>query len=79
MMEEIKEKILNYMKSEFDADDELDYDTNIFEEGYADSLDSTKIISYLEEEFGIKITTKEIMLYPMNTINEMADVVNKLK
>ena len=36
-------------------------------------------IAYIEEEYSIEITQKDVVLYPMNTIAEIAEVIaNKL-
>lgn len=74
---EISTKILEFVGEHFDIGDDPDYtaDVHLFDEGFVDSLGAVEIIAYVEEEFGIKITQKDITLYPMNTVNEIAKVV----
>ena len=58
-----------------EVDIDFDADVNLFDYGYVDSLDAMTIISWLEERFNIEITQRDLMLYPMTTINELATVV----
>ncbi len=73
----ISEKIFEFVREHFDIGDDPDYtpDVHLFDEGFVDSLGAVEIIAFVEEEFGIKITQKDITLYPMNTVNEIAKVV----
>ena len=50
---------------------------NLFDEGFVDSLGATEIVLYIEEAFGVQITQKDIILYPMNTVREIAQVVER--
>ena len=79
---DITQEILNYLTTEFaiEQDADFDNDVNLFDYGYIDSLDATKIIMFLEKHFKIEITQRDLMLYPMNSVNEIAEVIqNKLK
>ena len=58
-----------------EADEDFTGDVNLFDYGYVDSLDAMTILSYLESNFGIEISQRDLMLHPMNTINELAAVV----
>ncbi len=62
---------------EIEADDE-DYstDVNLFDYGYVDSMGATEIILFAEERFGIHITQKDVTLYPMNSVREIAEVIS---
>ncbi len=74
---EISTKIFEFVREHFDIGDDPDYtpDVHLFDEGFVDSLGAVEIIDFVESEFGIKITQKDITLYPMNTVNEIARVV----
>ena len=50
---------------------------DLFDYGFVDSLGATEIVLFLEETFGIEITQADITLYPMNTIDEIAGVVEQ--
>ena len=68
----VQEKIFEFVREHFDIGDDPDYtpDVHLFDEGFVDSLGAVEII-----EFGIQITQKDITLYPMNTVEEIAAVV----
>ena len=70
-------KIYEFIREHFDIGDDPDFtpDVHLFDEGFVDSLGAVEIVAFVEEEFGIKITQKDITLYPMNTVNEIAKVV----
>ena len=74
-----QEKILNFVSEHFEIGDDPDFsaDVNLFDFGFVDSLGATEIVYYIESEFSIKITQKDITLYPMNTVNEIAKVVDE--
>lgn len=74
---EINERIYEYIKDHFKIGDDPDYTyyVHLFDSGFVDSLGATEIILFLEKEFGVEITQKDIVLYPMNTVDEIAEVV----
>ena len=79
---EILQKLDKYIRDNFEIGDDPDYNThiNLFDYGFIDSLGATEIVLYIEENFGCKITQKDITLYPMNSVEEIARVVEtKLK
>ena len=79
-MEEILQALDAFVREHFEIEpDDADYseDVNLFEFGYVDSMGATEIILFAEERFGIHITQKDITLYPMNTVREIADVVSR--
>ena len=73
----IENKIETYIRDYFEIGDDPDLtlDTHLFDEGFVDSLGAVQIVSFVEETFNIEITQKDLTLYPMNTINEIAEVV----
>ena len=76
-MEEIKEKLRAFIQEKFEIDDDPDFtdDVHLFNEGFG----AVEIIHFIEQTYNIEITQKDITLYPMNTIEEIAEVVeNKL-
>lgn len=76
-LDEITENLENYIRDRFDIGDDPDYttDVDLFEYGFLDSMGAMEVITHIEEEYGIKITQKDIILYPMNTVREIAEVV----
>ena len=44
-----------------------------------DSMGAVETITFAEQTFGVEISQKDITLYPMNTVNEIAEVVGRKK
>ncbi len=75
--QEIQDKIYEYIQETYDLgeDDLYTPDVNLFDYGYLNSMDAVAVIAWLEEEFDVEISQKDIILYPMNTVEEIAQVV----
>ena len=73
----IAETISEFIKDKFEIGDDPDFsnDVHLFNEGFFDSFGAVEIIPCDEETYGISITQKDITLFPMNTVNEIAEVV----
>ena len=74
---EITEELSDFIRDTFDIDDDPDYnyDVNLFENGFVDSIDAIRIINFVENNWNIEITQKDLILFPMNSINEISEVV----
>lgn len=80
MLNKIKDELRNYIIENFDVEaDDPDFsdDVHLFDYGFLDSLNATQTVLFLEDTFNIEITQRDITLYPMNTIDEIASVVLK--
>lgn len=75
----IEEKLSEFIRERFEIGDDPDFtnDVHMFNEGFVDSFGAVEIIHFVEETYGIQITQKDITLYPMNTVNEIAAVIKK--
>ena len=73
----VTETISEFIKEKFEIGDDPDFsnDVHLFNEGFVDSFGAVEIIHFVEETFGIEITQRDITLYPMNTVSEIAEVV----
>lgn len=73
----IEQTISEFIKKQFEIGDDPDFndDVHIFNEGFVDSFGAVEIIHFIENTYNIQITQKDITLYPMNTVNEIAAVV----
>ncbi|MEE1352181.1 MAG: acyl carrier protein [Clostridia bacterium] len=73
----VAETISNFVAEKFEIGDDPDFnnDVHLFNEGFVDSFGAVEIIHFIEETYGIEITQKDITLFPMNTVNEIAEVV----
>ena len=79
-MDNVKDTLRSYILEHFqiEADDpDFGDDVHLFDYGFVDSLGATEIVLFLEETFHIQITQKDITLSPMNTVNEIAEVVER--
>ena len=73
----VAKTISEFIKDRFEIGDDPDFtnDVHLFNEGFVDSFGAVEIIHFVEETYGISITQKDITLFPMNTVNEIAAVV----
>ena len=73
----VTETITEFIREKFDIGDDPDFttDVHLFNEGFVDSFGAVEIINFVEETYDIEITQKDITLYPMNTVEELAEVV----
>lgn len=71
------ETISEFIKEKFEIYDDPDFtnDVHLFNEGFVDSFGAVEIINFVEETYNIEITQKDITLFPMNTVEEIAEVV----
>ena len=53
-------------------------DDDLFKNGFVDSLFALQLILFLEKEFKIKISNKDINEDNFRTINNIVDTVNRL-
>lgn len=76
-LESIKENLYNYIMEKYDLEGDPDYttDVNLFDFGFLDSMGATEVIMWLEETYNIEISQKDIILYPMDSVDEIAEVV----
>ena len=72
----LRDYIIQYASIEPDDPDFSD-DVDLFDYGNLDSLGETEIVHFHEETFGIECTQADITLNPMNTIDEIAGVVEQ--
>lgn len=77
MADNILDRINAYVCEVCEIDDDPDYDvdTHLFDAGFLDSLGAVELVLFVEKEFGIEISQKDIVMFPMNTVREIADVV----
>jgi D-alanine--poly(phosphoribitol) ligase subunit 2 len=75
----IQETLSNFIREKFEIGDDPDFtnDVHMFNEGFVDSFGAVEIIHFVEETYNIQITQRDITLYPMNTVNEIAAVIKK--
>ena len=80
-MDDIIARLDEFIRERCDVGDDPDYglDVNLFDTGFMDSMGAVETIMFAEEAFGVEISQKDITLYPMNTVNEIAEVIGHKK
>ena len=75
----VEETLNEIIREKFEIGDDPDFtnDVQMFNEGFVDSFGAVEIIHFVEETYGIQITQRDITLFPMNTVNEIAKVIKK--
>ena len=79
-MSDIERVIDEYLREKLeitDDDDDYGIDLNLFDSGYLDSLGAMDLIVFVESRFSVEISQKDITLYPMNSVSEIASVVER--
>ena len=78
-MDEIIAKLDEFIRERCDVGDdpEYDLDVNLFDTGFIDSMGAVETIMFAEQTFGVEISQKDITLYPMNTVTEIAAVIGR--
>lgn len=76
----IREKVKNYVLQAVYAEKEkIKDDSLIFKEGYFDSMGFMVLISFLEEEFGIKTGDTDLLEENFESINAISEFVIRKK
>ncbi len=72
----IKTKVESYIQKAVHVDKEkIKDDSMIFKEGYFDSMGFVVLITYLEENFGIKTTDADLVEENFESINAITDFI----
>lgn len=77
-MEEIILELEQHIRERYeidDIDDDFTTDVHLFDYGFIDSLGATALIAHIEKTYGIQVTNQDLMLYPLNTIREIATFI----
>ena len=77
-MDEIKASVKTYILQEFlpgESPDKLADTTPLVTQGILDSLALLKLVSFLEEQFDVKLAAHEVGVDHMNTISDIAQLV----
>jgi methoxymalonate biosynthesis acyl carrier protein len=58
-------------------DDDFGLDVHLFDYGFIDSIGATALIAHIEKTYSIQVTNQDLMLYPLNTVREIAEFISK--
>ncbi len=77
-MDDIEQKIKDYILREFLSDETdllLDSDLPLIQQGIVDSLGILQLVSFIEEEFTIKIAPEDVVLENFAMVNAIKKLV----
>jgi acyl carrier protein len=75
---EIKEKVKSYIHQASHIDnDKINDSSLIFKEGYFDSMGFMVLITFIEEEFGIKTNDVDLTEENFESINAITDYISR--
>jgi acyl carrier protein len=78
-MEELKKYIISELSVDF-GKNSVDPEENLLTQGIIDSMGILKLVSFMENKFGIKINNEDIVPENFQTINDLKVFVeNKIK
>jgi len=74
----VTDKVKSYVIEETFADGgKISNDTLVFKEGFFDSMGFVRLISYLENEFKIRISDSDLVESNFESINAISEFVTK--
>ena len=76
--EDIKAIVTKFIQSKKEGA-ALDGDTNLFENGFVNSLFALDIVTFLEKTFKIRLGKNDITKDNLSTVNKIVALVEKLK
>jgi methoxymalonate biosynthesis acyl carrier protein len=79
-MDQIAQELERHIRERYEIeedDDEFTHEVHLFDYGYIDSIGATALIAYIEQTYGVQVTNQDLMLYSMNTINEIAAFIRQ--
>ena len=75
-------ELRKFIKDQFkvsDTDPDFNEDVHLFDYGYVDSFGAVNLIAFVEKTFSIMISEADLIVYPLNTIRDIAHFVIKRK
>jgi acyl carrier protein len=76
----IATKIRDYICERFQipaGDADFTDDVHLFDFGYVDSFGAVELTSFVENQFDLKISEGDMVVHPLNTVNEIATFVTR--
>ena len=59
------------------SDAAFDDDVHLFDYGYVDSFGAVELTVYSERKYGIRVTNDDLVMNPLNTINEISAFIHR--
>jgi methoxymalonate biosynthesis acyl carrier protein len=80
--DEIMRALRDYIRTRFeipDGDADFTDDVHLFDYGYVDSFGAVDLTRFVEQHCSITITQSDLVVFPMNSIREIATFAAKRK
>lgn len=77
--EEFLQQLEQHIRERYEIeadDDDFNLDVHLFDYGYIDSIGATALIAHIEKTYDVQVTNQDLMLYPLNTVREIADFIS---
>lgn len=81
-LQEAQKVLESFIRERFEVpedDPDFDREVHLFDYGYVDSFGAVELTRFVEETFGIQVKDSDFLVYPLNTITEIADFALKRK
>lgn len=78
-IDQIKSDLKSFVMTRFkvpESDSDFSDDVHLFDYGYIDSFGAVELTEFVEKQFGVRITDRDLVAYPLNTINEISAFVD---
>ena len=78
-IQQVKDDLRAFVKTRFeiaDTDADFDDEVHLFDYGYVDSFGAVEILTHIDEKFNVKISDEDLIIHPLNTIDEIATLVH---
>ena len=78
--EQISSELKAFIKDVFKVpatDSDFSDNVHLFDYGYIDSFGAVELTTFVDKQFGVKITDRDLVAHPLNTINEITAFVEK--
>lgn len=78
-MQAIIDQLEQHIRARYEIDeddDDFGVDVHLFDYGFIDSIGATALLAHIEKTYQIQITNQDLMIHPMNTIEQIAAVIH---
>lgn len=75
---EVREQLTHFVKERFELDFEaldINGDTNLYEMGLIDSLDSMILLTFIEKTYDINVSASSLENNALDSINSIVDLI----
>ena len=75
---QIVDQLRSFIQERFEVpetDPDFSNDVHLFDYGYVDSFGAVELNNFVQETFAIKVTTSDLIAFPLNTIHEIATFI----